>query len=130
MPQNHSFFAYIRQSARARYAAALLATFGALLLGRVLSASLGSYVVFVTAFPAIAFSAWSCGLLPSILSACISTLAIQRWFFSSSHPVSVAQQVVGLALYLMRQLPLLRSAKSGAGRTKTYVMPSSNWKSA
>jgi signal transduction histidine kinase len=101
MPHNHSFFAYIRHSARTRYAAALLATFGALLLGRVLSASLGSYVVFVTAFPAISFSAWSCGLLPSILSACISTLAIQRWFFSSSYPVSVAQQVVGLALLLV-----------------------------
>jgi signal transduction histidine kinase len=101
MPHNHSFFAYIRHSARTRYAAALLATFGALLLGRVLSASLGSYVVFVTAFPAISFSAWSCGLLPSILSACTSTLAIQRWFFSSSYPVSVAQQVVGLALLLV-----------------------------
>jgi hypothetical protein len=37
MPHNHSFSAYIRQSATTRYIAALFATSGALLLGRVLS---------------------------------------------------------------------------------------------
>src|SRR5215469_18854047 len=101
MLHNHSFSAYIRQSARTRYAAALLATLGALLLGRVLSLSLGSYVVFVAVFPAVAFSAWSCGVLPSIVSALVSTVAIQRWFFASSYPMSVVQQVVELVPFLL-----------------------------
>jgi signal transduction histidine kinase len=103
MPHNHSFSGYIRQTAGTRFAAALLTTCGALLLGRVLSANLGSYVLLVAAFPAVAFSAWCCGALPSVASAAVSTLAIQRWFFGSiSHPLmSVIQQVIGLALFIL-----------------------------
>src|SRR5262249_55545045 len=101
MFHDNGFFAYIRQSSRTRHAAALLATSGMLLLGRVLSASLGSYVLFIAAFPAIAFSAWSFGMLPSIVSALISALAIQRWFIASSHQMSVAQKIVGLVLFLV-----------------------------
>src|SRR5262249_4750527 len=58
---------------------------------------------FVAVFPAVAFSAWCCGALPSVASAVLSTLAIQRWFFASpSRPsMSVAQQVVGLVLFLL-----------------------------
>jgi len=103
MPHNHSFSAYIRQSATTRYIAALLATSGALLLGRVLSANLGSYVLLIAVFPALAFSAWSCGAMPSVASAVLATLAIQRWFFASAWhpPMSVAHQVIGLTLFLL-----------------------------
>src|SRR5690349_3998577 len=103
MPHNHSFSAYIRQSATTQYIAALLATSGALLSGRVLSASLGSYVLLIAVFPALAFSAWSCGAMPSVASAVLATLAIQRWFFAfASHPpMSVAHQVIGLTLFLL-----------------------------
>lgn len=102
MVPNH-FFSALEQNARARYIAALLATVVALAFGRVLSLALGSYVFFVAAFPVIAFSAWYCGVVPSIASAIVSTLAIQRWFFASTSPspMPVAQQVIGLILLLV-----------------------------
>ena len=129
MSHNPGFFPYMRQSTRTGYATALLATSGVLLLGRVLSSSLGSYVLFIAAFPAVAFSAWSCGVLPSIVSALISALAIQRWFIASSHQMSVAQQIVGLVLFLVATAAIIALGESIAERTSSYAVPKSNLKS-
>jgi len=75
---------WVRQNSLIRYAIALLATMGALLVGRALSPVLGNYVLYIAAFPAIAFSDWYCGLRPSIASAVLALLGIKYWFFASA----------------------------------------------
>src|SRR5580698_966414 len=68
------------QSASKRYALAILAAVAALLLRQALSPWYGSGFSFQTAFAAIAFSAWYCGVGPSILCALVSMLGSWYWF--------------------------------------------------
>jgi PAS domain S-box-containing protein len=68
------------QSAAKRYASAVLAAAAALLLRQALTPWYGTNFSFQTAFAAIAFSAWYCGVGPSILCALISMLGAWYWF--------------------------------------------------
>lgn len=102
MAHNSLFSLPHKQNVTIRYVAALLAAIVALTLGRVLSPTLGSYILFIAVFPAIAFSAWWCGVLPSVASVVVAALAIQRWFFASTFlaPISAERQVIGLIFFL------------------------------
>jgi signal transduction histidine kinase len=86
----------------ARYGVALLATAAALAARRGLTPFLGDYVPFVTLFPAIAFSAWYCGIGPSILSVLISLAGAQYWFATPFHSLRPGNttQFVGILAFL------------------------------
>ncbi len=93
---------WIPQHSLTRYALAILATTGALVVARTLSPVLGNYVLYVAAFPAIAFSAWYYGLRPSIASAVLALLGIKYWFFSVPlAATSTMRQAIGLTLFLL-----------------------------
>jgi Domain of unknown function (DUF4118) len=67
------------RSSVARYSLALLATVLALSLRRAFTPLLGNTVPCFTVWSAVAFSAWYCGLGPSIFTAISSALGV--WFF-------------------------------------------------
>jgi PAS domain S-box-containing protein len=67
------------RSSVARYSLALLATVLALALRRAFTPLLGNTVPYFTVWSAVAFSAWYCGLGPSIFTAISSALGV--WFF-------------------------------------------------
>lgn len=62
------------------YGLAILAAIAALLLREVLGAEFGSHYPYHTAWLAIIFTAWYCGIGPSILTVAMDALGIWYWF--------------------------------------------------
>jgi len=69
----------IRQQAT-KYALGVLAAIAALLLRRLLDPFLGAENPYHTAWAAVAFSAWYCGMGPAIVTVVITLLGIWYWF--------------------------------------------------
>src|ERR1700758_4788193 len=63
-----------------RYGAAILAALAALLLYKLLSPAFGGQYPYHTAWAAVAFSAWYCGVGPSFFAICIYLIGIWYWF--------------------------------------------------
>jgi PAS domain S-box-containing protein len=63
-----------------RYALAVIAAFAALFLRERLNPFLGDRNPYHTAWLAVVFSAWYCGLWPSIITLAIETLGVWYWF--------------------------------------------------
>src|SRR5271166_7091693 len=68
-----------------RYAIAVAATFAALYLRHLLAPLLGENNPYHTAWIAVVFSAWYCGVGPSIVTAAISAIGIWYWFLLPFH---------------------------------------------
>ena len=68
-----------------RYALAVFAAFAALLVRGLLTPLLGNRDAYHTVWLAVVFSAWYCGLGPSILTALFSALGVWYWFLSPTH---------------------------------------------
>ncbi|MFY9529274.1 MAG: sensor histidine kinase [Candidatus Acidiferrales bacterium] len=102
MPTIAAFSARISRSTLARYAVAFLATLLALLARRALTPFLGDYVPYITLFPAVAFSAWFCGLGPSILTIALALLGARYWFTPPVHASGIldAARLVGAFTFL------------------------------
>jgi signal transduction histidine kinase len=86
-----------------RYAAALAATLAALLVRRALHPFLGEALPYVTLFPALAFSAWRCGVGPSLLSVSLGLAGARYWFMAPEYAPSVSRtpETLGAALFLL-----------------------------
>jgi len=86
-----------------RYAAALLATAVVLLVRWALQPLLGDYAPYVMLFPAVVFSAWYCGVGPSVLTAVLAILGAQYWFIPPIHSFRIANtaQLVGILAFLL-----------------------------
>ena len=69
----------------ARYAVAILATAVALFARQLLTPLYGSQNPYHTVWLAIAFSAWYCGLGPSIVTALLGSLGVWYWFIPPLH---------------------------------------------
>jgi signal transduction histidine kinase len=63
-----------------RYGAALLAAIAALLLYKLLTPALNGQNPYHTAWAAVVFSAWYCGVGPSIIAVLLDTVGIWYWF--------------------------------------------------
>jgi len=68
-----------------RYALAILAAIAALLVRGLLTPLLGITNPYHTVWLAVVFSAWYCGLGPSILTTILGTVGVWFWFLPSPH---------------------------------------------
>ena len=86
-----------------RYAVALVVTVVALLVRLGLNPFLGDSAPYITLFPAVAFSAWYCGIGPSILSAVLALIGARYWFIPPVHSLLIvgAAQVIGILIFLL-----------------------------
>ena len=86
-----------------RYALALSATGVALLLRWALNPLLGDSLPYITLFPAVAFSAWLCGVVPSILLILLSLAGTKYWFLLPRHSFLVIDkgELVGAVTFLL-----------------------------
>src|SRR5580704_4408614 len=86
-----------------RYGAALAATAMALMARRALDPLLGDSLPYVTLFPAVAFSAWLCGVGPSLLAVFAGLLGARYWFQEPQHALSIpgTPQAAGMAVYAL-----------------------------
>ncbi len=79
MVDEPSWLARNSKNRRLRTAAALLVYVGAVLFRGVLNPFLGTDAVYVTFFPALFFSGWFCGLVPSLIFTAVSVAAEMYW---------------------------------------------------
>src|ERR1700674_2845637 len=102
MATDASLSSRISNTTGMRYAVALLGTVVALLVRLGLNPFLGDYVPYITLFPAVAFSAWYCGVGPSILSVVVALIGAQYWFISPAHSLRIVgtAQVTGIVVFL------------------------------
>jgi signal transduction histidine kinase len=94
--------ARISKSVFAPYVIAFLATVAALFIRNALNPFLGNYVPYVALFPAVAFSAWCCGVGPSIMCVTLSLLGVKYWVIPSVEPQNFSMaQSIGMLMFLL-----------------------------
>jgi len=86
-----------------QYTAAFLAIMVALGVSRALGPYLGAYLPYVAIAPAIAFSAWYCGVGPSVLASVFTIAALKYWFLPPKHTLFIVNrdQIIGLIAFLV-----------------------------
>jgi len=86
-----------------RYVVAVLATGIALLTRVLLNPVLDGYLPYITLFAAAAFSAWFCGIGPSILSLVVAIVGVRYWLIHPIHSFAIPdlRQSLGLVLFLL-----------------------------
>jgi len=97
-----------------RYTVAFLVTALFLFLRGVLDPMIGSYVPYLAVLPAIAFSAWFCGLGPSILSMLLAFLGEQYWFIPPTHTLRIVgtAESAGALVYFLVSLTIIVFAEA------------------
>jgi signal transduction histidine kinase len=86
-----------------RYGAALAATLVALLVRRALHPFLGDSLPYLTLFPAVTFSAWLCGVGPSLLSVLLGLLGARYWLVAAEYALRrpSTRETIGVVLFLL-----------------------------
>src|SRR5206468_10785882 len=82
MRTHSSLSARLLNHPAARYGLALLAAASAFLAQSALRDILHGYNPYLTLIAAIGFSAWYCGLLPSILTVIVAAVSARYWFIT------------------------------------------------
>jgi signal transduction histidine kinase len=105
-----------------RYFLSLLVTAVALLVRWLLNPFLGTYAPFVTLFPAIAFSAWYCGIAPSLLTLAFALIGANYWFITAQQPLRslTAAQLIGNAVFLVVAALVMVMGESNRRRNEAH----------
>jgi signal transduction histidine kinase len=77
--------AWLTSNSAPRYALAFAGVGFGLVAGRALAPILGGSVLYVAVLPAIAFSAWYCGLRASVASSAVALVALKYSFITPGH---------------------------------------------
>ena len=98
-----SLYSRIPHKPGANYAIAVLVTAVALLVRLALNPLLGDSSPYITLFPALAFTAWYCGVGPAILSTVLGVVGAQYWFVLPMHSLRVhgARQAAGILTFFI-----------------------------
>jgi signal transduction histidine kinase len=98
-----SFLQRFLETPGGRVLLSILAAVTAVFIRQLLNPVLGPYVPYITFFPAVAFSAWYCGVVPSLLTTVLALLAAQYWFVPPVHSLRLAslEQLAALLLFLL-----------------------------
>lgn len=93
---------FVGNNRAVRYAAAIVATAITLLLRWALNPILGAYIPYVLLCPAVAFSAWYCGIGPSLVSVVLALVGAQYWIIPPLHSLQILNkaQAVGILAFL------------------------------
>jgi signal transduction histidine kinase len=87
-----------------RYVLAILIASGALFLRQLLLPLLGNSNPFHTAWPAVIFAAWYCGMGPAIVTAVIEVIGIWYWFLPPVHSFGLSDtksEISGMVGFLV-----------------------------
>jgi signal transduction histidine kinase len=107
-----------------RYALAIGAALVALLIRQLMTPLLGENNPYHTAWAAVVFSAWYCGLWPSILTTLMSLLGVWYWFLPPIHswtlqdPKTTISGMVGFLFFSGMIIALGESNRRSVARSK------------
>jgi signal transduction histidine kinase len=108
-----------------RYGLAVLAAIAALLLRQLLSPLLGESNPYHTVWAAVFFSAWYCGLGPSIVTALLSVVGVWYWFlaparsFALRDPKTTISGMVGFLVFSGLIIALGEANRRSLARTQS-----------
>jgi signal transduction histidine kinase len=108
-----------------RYGLAILAAIAALLLRGVFSPLLGENNPYHTVWAAVFFSAWYCGLGPSIVTALLSVVGVWYWFlpparsFALRDPRTAISGIVGFLVFSGLIIALGEANRRSLARTQS-----------
>jgi signal transduction histidine kinase len=104
----------ISESTFLRYALAVVAVVIALLLSTALNAWAGDRLVYVLIFPAIAFSAWYCGIGPSLVAMVLALVGATYGPITSVHsfPVPNRSELFLISAFLLSSMLVIAMAES------------------
>ncbi len=114
MGTNFSLSARISGTPFLRYSAAMAAVLAALLVTRALNPWVGASAAFVLLLPALAFSAWYCGVGPSIVATVIALAGAMYGSSTSLHPfpVPTVAELVLVLTFLFSAIVVVAMAES------------------
>jgi len=97
-----------------RYTLALSAIAIALLIRGALNPLLGDSIPYVILLPAIVFSAWYCGVGPSVVSVVLALVAAKYWFIPPLHSFSLPRTAhwIGMVAFLLASALVLVMGES------------------
>jgi signal transduction histidine kinase len=97
-----SLSARISGNTLVRYALAGAVTLIALLVCRLLSPFVGDNAPYVLLFPAVAFSAWYCGVWPSAFTIVLALVGVKYWFIPPTHSLRIPNtgESIGILIFL------------------------------
>src|SRR5690349_316037 len=97
-----------------RYAVALGVTALFLGLRGILDPVIGSYVPYLAVVPAVVFSAWFCGLGPSLVAMLVAFLGEQYWFIPPTHTLRIygTPDRAGAIVYFLVSLTIITFAET------------------
>ena len=96
MKHHTSFAARISENSLARYVISLIGIALALALGGAWSSLLGGSMPYVLILPAMAFSAWYCGLGPSLASSALAVATLKYFLITPGHALRIQTARQGL----------------------------------
>ena len=114
MGTNTPLFDRISGNAAWRYALAFTAVLVALLVSVVLAPIVGERVTYILLFPAVAFSAWYCGIGPSICAIALGLLGETYGFTRPEHPFHVltVAELIRLLAFLIASILVVAMGES------------------
>jgi signal transduction histidine kinase len=85
------------------YVAALAVTIVALIARGIVDPVVGAYVPYLAVLPAVVFSAWWCGLGPSVVATVLCFVGEQYWFLPPYHTLALVsrEEVAGTVVYFL-----------------------------
>ncbi len=109
-----------------RYILAVVATIVGLGLRGTLDPVLGAYVPYLAVLPAVIFSAWACGLGPSVLATVLCFLGEQYWFVPPYRTLAIVgrAEVAGTLVYFLVSAVVVALAE--VNRRATAMLAVSN----
>src|SRR5258708_26589581 len=83
---------FIGRNRAVRYAAAIVATAMMLLFRWALNPILGDYIPYILLWPAVAFSAWYCGIGPSLVRVVLALVGAQYWIIPPLYSLQIVNK--------------------------------------
>ena len=82
-----------------QFGVAFLAIAVALLIRGALTSLLGDSVPYVMLFPAVAFTAWYCGVGPSVVAVVLALAGAKYWFIPPLHSLSLLNRAHAIGMF-------------------------------
>jgi signal transduction histidine kinase len=115
-----------------RYFVAVAATIVALAFRGSLDPVLGAYVPYLAVLPAVVFSAWWCGLGPSVLTTVLCFLGEQYWFIPPYRTLAIVgrAELAGTLVYFLVSAVVVALAELNRRATALLAVSNQNLKQA
>jgi signal transduction histidine kinase len=108
----------IVRSAFGRYVLAFGAALAVLLIQKALHPVLGDYLPYIAFFPAVALTAWLCGIGPSIIAVLVALVGVHYWILTPAHSLVVSDrnELAGMVAFMVAAAAIISIGEASRRR--------------